>query len=79
MEGIEKNEGKKYEKSYFDVLGLCCSSEVPLIEKILDSLDGIKDFSVVVPTKTLIVVHDSLLISQIQIGKQQSVFVSVTF
>ncbi|KAK4478880.1 hypothetical protein RD792_014386 [Penstemon davidsonii] len=61
--------GKKFEKSYFDVLGLCCSSEVPLIERILKSLDGVKDFSVVVPTKTVIVVHDSLLISQIQIVK----------
>lgn len=66
--GMEKNAGKKFQKSYFDVLGLCCSSEVPMIEKILNSLDGIKGFSVVVPTKTLIVVHDSLLITQIQIG-----------
>lgn len=72
METIDKNAGKKFQKSYFDVLGLCCSSEVPLIEKILNSLDGIKDFSVIVPTKTLIVVHDSLLISQIQIGNYQS-------
>ncbi|KAG6386612.1 hypothetical protein SASPL_151780 [Salvia splendens] len=70
-EGNDKNgEGKrKFQKSYFDVLGLCCSSEVPLIEKIMNSLDGIKGFSVVVPTKTLIVVHDSLLISQIEIVK----------
>lgn len=67
--GMEKNAGKKFQKSYFDVLGLCCSSEVPMIEKILNSLDGIKGFSVVVPTKTLIVVHDSLLITQIQIVK----------
>ncbi|KAL8509685.1 hypothetical protein ACS0TY_016776 [Phlomoides rotata] len=64
-----QNVGEKFEKSYFDVLGLCCSSEVPLIEKILNSLDGIKDFSVVVPTKTVIVVHDSLQISQLQIVK----------
>ncbi|KAK6119947.1 hypothetical protein DH2020_046305 [Rehmannia glutinosa] len=70
MEGIiDKNVGKKYQKSYFDVLGLCCSSEIPLIEKIVKSLDGVKDISVVVPTKTLIVVHDPLLISQIQIVK----------
>ncbi|KAL1568164.1 putative cadmium/zinc-transporting ATPase hma4 [Salvia divinorum] len=71
MEGNDKSgEGKKkFQKSYFDVLGLCCSSEVPLIEKIMNSLDGVKGFSVVVPTKTLIVVHDSLLISQIQIVK----------
>ncbi|KAK4483747.1 hypothetical protein RD792_010949 [Penstemon davidsonii] len=64
MEIIEK---KKFQKSYFDVLGLCCTSEVPLVEKILKSLDGVKDFSVIVPTKTVIVVHDSLLITEIQI------------
>ncbi|KAL0338773.1 UNVERIFIED_CONTAM: Cadmium/zinc-transporting ATPase HMA2 [Sesamum angustifolium] len=69
MEAIDKNVGKKFQKSYFDVLGLCCSSEIPLIERILSPLDGIKDFSVIVPTKTVIVVHDSLLISQIQIVK----------
>ncbi|XP_011094082.1 putative inactive cadmium/zinc-transporting ATPase HMA3 [Sesamum indicum] len=69
METIDKNVGKKFQKSYFDVLGLCCSSEIPMIERILSSLDGVKDFSVIVPTKTVIVVHDSLLISQIQIVK----------
>ncbi|KAI3447316.1 hypothetical protein Pfo_003981 [Paulownia fortunei] len=69
MEAIDKNVGKKFQKSYFDVLGLCCSSEIPLIEKILKPLDGVKDISVVVPTKTVIVVHDPLLISQIQIVK----------
>ncbi|KAJ7979423.1 Cadmium/zinc-transporting ATPase 3 [Quillaja saponaria] len=60
---------KKFQKSYFDVLGLCCSSEVPLIETILNRLDGIKEVSVIVPSRTVIVVHDSLLISQIQIVK----------
>ncbi|KAL0308310.1 UNVERIFIED_CONTAM: putative cadmium/zinc-transporting ATPase HMA4 [Sesamum radiatum] len=44
MEAIDKNVGKKFQKSYFDVLGLCCSSEIPLIERILSPLDGIKDF-----------------------------------
>ncbi|XP_038695841.1 cadmium/zinc-transporting ATPase HMA2-like isoform X2 [Tripterygium wilfordii] len=58
---------KKLQKSYFDVLGLCCSSEVPLVENILKSIDGIKDFSVIVPTRTLIVLHDNLVISQLQI------------
>ncbi|KAK6147448.1 hypothetical protein DH2020_018360 [Rehmannia glutinosa] len=69
MEAIDKNVEKKFQKSYFDVLGLCCTSEVPLIEKILNSLDGVKDFSVIVPTKTVIVVHDSLITSQITIVK----------
>ncbi|KAG5242876.1 cadmium/zinc-transporting ATPase HMA [Salix suchowensis] len=58
---------KKLKKSYFDVLGLCCSSEVPLIENILKSLDGVKEYSVIIPTRTVIVIHDDLLISQLQI------------
>ncbi|XP_047337655.1 putative inactive cadmium/zinc-transporting ATPase HMA3 [Impatiens glandulifera] len=60
---------KKFTKSYFDVVGLCCTSEVPLVEKILMSLDGIKDFSIIVPSKTLIVIHDDLVLSQLQIVK----------
>ncbi|KAH7544703.1 hypothetical protein FEM48_Zijuj01G0013800 [Ziziphus jujuba var. spinosa] len=60
---------KKLQKSYFDVLGLCCSSEIPLIENLLRPLDGVKEVTVIVATRTVIVVHDSLLISQIQIVK----------
>ncbi|XP_008798128.1 putative inactive cadmium/zinc-transporting ATPase HMA3 [Phoenix dactylifera] len=68
--GNDKRNGEvRYQKSYFDVLGLCCSSEVPLIEKILKPLDGIQKVSVIVPSKTVIVVHDSLLISPLQIVK----------
>ncbi|CAL0325556.1 unnamed protein product [Lupinus luteus] len=63
------SQGKKLQKSYFDVLGLCCSSEVPLIENILKPLEGIKEVSVIVPSRTVIVVHDILLISQLQIVK----------
>ncbi|XP_057468407.1 putative inactive cadmium/zinc-transporting ATPase HMA3 [Actinidia eriantha] len=70
--GSEKNKGgtKKLKKSYFDVVGLCCSSEVPLIEKILKPLDGVKDVSVIVPSRTVIVVHDTLIISHLQIVKE---------
>ncbi|CAA7048805.1 unnamed protein product [Microthlaspi erraticum] len=63
-----KNE-KKMTKSYFDVLGICCTSEVPLIENILKSLDGVKEYSVIVPSRTVIVVHDSLIVSQFHIVK----------
>ncbi|URE02545.1 E1-E2 ATPase [Musa troglodytarum] len=59
----------KNQKSYFDELGLCCSSEVPLIEKILKPLDGVQKVSVIIPSKTVIVIHDSLLISQHEIAK----------
>lgn len=60
---------RKLQKSYFDVLGLCCSSEALLVEKILSPIQGIEKVSVIVPTRTVIVLHDNLLISQIQIGK----------
>ncbi|GFY81407.1 heavy metal atpase 2 [Actinidia rufa] len=57
----------KLEKSNFEVLGLCCSSEVPLIERILKPLNGVDEISVIVPTKTVIVLHDPLLISRTQL------------
>lgn len=68
----EKRTKKKWQKSYFDVLGICCTSEVPLIENILKSLEGVKEYSVIVPSRTVIVVHDSLLISPFQIAKALS-------
>lgn len=65
----EKKMKKKFQKSYFDVLGICCTSEVPIIENILKSLDGVREYSVIVPSRTVIVVHDSLIISPSQIAK----------
>ncbi|KAK9099734.1 hypothetical protein Scep_023164 [Stephania cephalantha] len=64
-----KDNNKNFQKSYFDVLGICCTSEVPLIEKILRPLDGVHEVSVIVPSRTVIVIHDNLLISQTQIVK----------
>lgn len=59
----------KLEKSYFDVLGICCPSEVPLVEKLLQPLPGVQSVSVVVPSRTVIVVHDAAAISPAQIVK----------
>lgn len=59
----------KLEKSYFDVLGICCPSEVPLVEKLLEPLAGVHKVTVVVPSRTVIVVHDAAAISQSQIVK----------
>lgn len=67
--GEAGEESKKLQKSYFDVVGLCCSSEIPLVESILRQLDGVKDVTVIVASRTVIVVHDTLLVSQTQIGK----------
>lgn len=66
---MKEDSPNDLEKSYFDVLGLCCSSEVSLIEKILKPLDGVHHVSVIIPSKTVIVLHDAALISQFQIGK----------
>ncbi|KAL8152532.1 hypothetical protein V2J09_010292 [Rumex salicifolius] len=60
---------QRIQKTYFDVLGLCCSSEIALIERILTSIQGVKDVSVIVPSKTVIVMHDSALVSPFDIAK----------
>ncbi|MFS7945998.1 putative translocase [Helianthus anomalus] len=57
------------ERSYFDVLGLCCSSEVQLIDMILKPIQSVHHVSVIVPTRTVIVLHDVTLISKLQIEK----------
>ncbi|KAJ0753431.1 putative translocase [Helianthus annuus] len=64
-----EDSSKDLERSYFDVLGLCCSSEVQLIDRILKPLQGVHHVSVIVPTRTVIVLHDVALISQLQIVK----------
>ncbi|XP_027338725.1 putative inactive cadmium/zinc-transporting ATPase HMA3 [Abrus precatorius] len=55
-------------RSNFEVLGMCCATEAALVERILKPLHGVKDISVIVPTRTVTVVHDILLISQSQIA-----------
>ncbi|KAI4346837.1 hypothetical protein L6164_007700 [Bauhinia variegata] len=64
-----QEENKAVQTSYFDVPGLCCSSEVSLVENILKPLDGVKEVSVIVPSRTVVVVHDGVVVSQIQIVK----------
>ncbi|XP_062234224.1 cadmium/zinc-transporting ATPase HMA2-like [Phragmites australis] len=59
----------KCQKSYFDVLGICCPSEVPLVEKLLQPLPGIQKVTVIVPSRTVIVVHDTDTTSPSQIVK----------
>ncbi|KAF8687516.1 hypothetical protein HU200_043212 [Digitaria exilis] len=38
-------------KSYFDVLGICCPSEVPLVERLLSPLPGVTKVTVIVPSR----------------------------
>lgn len=60
---------KKWEKTYLDVLGVCCSAEVALVENLLAPLDGVRAVSVVVPSRTVIVEHDPAAVSQSRIVK----------
>ncbi|KAJ1260713.1 hypothetical protein BS78_10G253600 [Paspalum vaginatum] len=61
--------GSAPQKSYFDVLGICCPSEVPLVDRLLSPLPGVRKVTVVVPSRTVIVVHDAAATSQAQIVK----------
>ena len=56
------------QKTHFDVLGICCPSEVPLVEKLLDPLPGVRKVTVIVPSRTVIVLHDADATSPAQIG-----------
>ncbi|KAJ6853952.1 cadmium/zinc-transporting ATPase HMA3-like [Iris pallida] len=68
MEGAGKpSKTSSIQRSYFDVLGICCPSEVPLIEKILLPLDGVHKVNVVVTSRTVIVVHDTDVVTQLDI------------
>lgn len=64
----EEQGNNKLKKTSFDVLGICCPSEVPLIEKILKPLAGVESVLVNVPSRTVTVVHDPVTISSAQIG-----------
>nr|QUS52875.1 heavy metal ATPase 3 isoform 1 [Zea mays]QUS52876.1 heavy metal ATPase 3 isoform 2 [Zea mays] len=54
----------KWEKTYLDVLGVCCSAEVALVERLLKPIDGVRAVTVVVPSRTVIVEHDLAAVSQ---------------
>jgi Cd2+/Zn2+-exporting ATPase len=41
---------RKSEKTYLDMLGVCCSPEVALVERLLAPLDGVRAVSVIVPS-----------------------------
>lgn len=63
------SQSSSVNKSYLEVSGICCSSEIPLIERILKPLEGVLEVTVIVPSRTVIVLHHSLLINQLQMGE----------
>ncbi|XP_062187924.1 cadmium/zinc-transporting ATPase HMA3-like [Phragmites australis] len=62
-------KGIKWEKTYLDVLGVCCTAEIALVERLLAPLDGVRAVAVVVPSRTVIVEHDPTAVSQFHIVK----------
>lgn len=45
-------------KTTFNVLDIYCLSEVPLIERVIQPLNGVERVSVNLPRRTVIVPHD---------------------
>ncbi|CAN6171471.1 unnamed protein product [Urochloa humidicola] len=59
----------EWEKTYLDVLGICCTAEVALVERLLSPIAGVRAVTVVVPSRTVIVEHDAAAVSQFHIVK----------
>ena len=55
-------------KTTLTVLGICCPSEVSLIERLPHPMRGVEWDSVNVPSKIVIVLHDLSLIQPAKIG-----------
>jgi len=55
-------------KTTLDVMGICCPSEVPLIKRLLSPLPGVEEVSVNVTSKTVIVLHDQILVTDVRLG-----------
>jgi Cd2+/Zn2+-exporting ATPase len=72
--GGGRNNKGKWEKTYLDVLGVCCSAEVALVERLLAPIDGVRTVTVVVPSRTVIVEHEPAAVAQSHIGNQPLVF-----
>ncbi|CAD6220587.1 unnamed protein product [Miscanthus lutarioriparius] len=67
--GAGSGKGGKLEKTYLDVLGVCCSAEVALVERLLKPIDGVRAVTVVIPSRTVVVEHDPAAVSQSHIVK----------
>ncbi|PUZ69078.1 hypothetical protein GQ55_2G079700 [Panicum hallii var. hallii] len=64
-----RRKAAAWEKTYLDVLGICCTTEVALVERLLSPIDGVRAVTVVVPSRTVIVEHDAAAVSQLHIVK----------
>ncbi|XP_057841250.2 cadmium/zinc-transporting ATPase HMA2 isoform X2 [Cryptomeria japonica] len=60
--GAGDQENRVMSKTMMDVMGICCPSEVPLIQSLLEPLPGVHKVSVNVASKAVTVLHDALSI-----------------
>jgi len=67
-DGGGRRKAAAWEKTYLDVLGICCTAEVALVERLLLPIDGVRAVTVVVPSRTVIVEHDAAAVSNLHIG-----------
>ncbi|CAL5079362.1 unnamed protein product [Urochloa decumbens] len=67
--GGDRDAAGGWEKTYLDVLGICCTAEVALVERLLSPISGVRAVTVVVPSRTVIVEHDASAVSQFHIVK----------
>ncbi|CAN6197344.1 unnamed protein product [Urochloa humidicola] len=67
--GGDRDAAGEWEKTYLDVLGICCTAEVALVERLLSPITGVRAVTVVVPSRTVIVEHDAAAVSQFHIVK----------
>ena len=58
VSGLDQVEAGRHRRTIFDVTGLCCQSEVSLIEEALGSIDGVDDFAINIAAGTLALYHD---------------------
>ena len=63
-------------KTTLDVMGICCPSEVPLIKKLLNPIPGVEEVSVNVTAKTVLVLHDQLLVTDAALGANSNLMSS---
>jgi len=78
--GHDGGRGKvaAWERTYLDVLGVCCTAEVALVERLLSPIDGVRAITVVVPSRTVIVEHDAAAVSHLHIGNRTILLLSVS-
>jgi copper chaperone CopZ len=65
----ENFKGSGLGKTTFDVMGICCPSEVILIKRMLEPIPGVEEVSVNVTAKTVTVLHDKLWVTDGQLVK----------